>query len=173
MCRSSWITISVYVLGALRTGQRPGVSSSTFVQTQRRWTRLLLFIVSARRSRGRKWLIKCYLFGEAEAARCSALTGMDEAEKATPRSDPEPCSTGAAAMQKHTAGAHAGRFQGLLMVVQLYRCIGKRAEDSELGKPLARASDKPVSTLARKFACGRRINGGPSIITGNKTVTTY
>lgn len=76
-----------------------------------------------RRSRGRKWLVKCYLFGEAEAARCWALTGMDEAEQTTPLSVPEPSSTGATALQKRTAGAHTGRFQGLLTIVQLVELL--------------------------------------------------
>lgn len=55
----------------------PPNSPSSTVQTTRWSTQLLLFIVSAQHTCSRKWLVKCYLFEEAEAAWNSTLIGMD------------------------------------------------------------------------------------------------
>lgn len=72
LCNRGWGRVS-----ALERGVKPPNSPSSTVQTTRWSTQLLLFIVSAQHACGRKWLVKCYLFGEAEAAWNSALIGMD------------------------------------------------------------------------------------------------
>lgn len=58
---------------ALERGVKPPNTPCSTVQTLQRKTQLLLFIVSARHAHSRKWLVKCYLFGEAEAAWSTAL----------------------------------------------------------------------------------------------------
>lgn len=180
MCWSSWITITVCVLEALRTGHRPRARSSTLVQTQR-------FIVSARRSRGRKWLMKRYLFGEAEAAHGSVLNGTDGAEKATTPPVPEPRATGGAtAVQKRSAGARRTFWGAPLTTTKMEEvvqplerphqkvivCVFER-NIRDWKKSLAQNADEPASTLARRFTSGTRMTEGTSIITGNKTVTAY
>lgn len=66
MCWSSYLSISVCVPGA-DDGSPP---SGRVWSPPRLWqweTQLMLFIVSAWQAHSRKWLVKSYLFGEAEA----------------------------------------------------------------------------------------------------------